>query len=176
MKEERIVLGGGCFWCMEAVFRQVPGVVDVEPGYAGGWVKHPTYEEVCTGKTGHAEVVHIRFHPEKISLHEILEIFFQAHDPTAVHRQGPDEGPQYRSVILYDTPEQWEEICRFLRQKMQEYSAPIVTEVKKLEAFYPAEPYHHRYFERNPENAYCRMVIAPKLQKLKQTGILKNDT
>lgn len=166
MKSESIALGGGCFWCTEAVFRRVPGVVDVTPGYAGGFVPHPTYRQVCGGETGHAEVVLVSYHPEEVSLRELLEVFLASHDPTSLNRQGADVGTQYRSIILCTSEEQRRECERFLREAAQRYERPIVTEIRMLEAFYPAEEYHRRYYERNPQQPYCRLVIAPKLEKM----------
>ncbi len=165
---ERIVLGGGCFWCTEAVFRRVPGVRSVTPGYAGGALPQPTYREVCQGDTGHAEVVLVEFDPTVISLRRILEVFFGCHDPTAFDRQGNDVGSQYRSVILYTCEEQGRRVGDFMREVAARYPRPLATEVRKLDAFYPAEDYHREYYERNPNAQYCRMVIAPKLEKLKE--------
>ncbi len=159
-----IVLGGGCFWCMEAVFQQIPGVVEVTPGYAGGWKARPTYAEVCTGTTGHAEVVRVVYDPRKVDLSFLLDVFFHAHDPTTPDRQGPDVGPQYRSIILYGHPEDEPVIRRAMHKHSRRFRDPIVTEVRPLEAFWPAEAYHHRYAERNPHNPYCRLVIQPKVK------------
>jgi peptide-methionine (S)-S-oxide reductase len=167
---ETVVLGGGCFWCTEAFFRLVAGVVAVTPGYAGGFVSNPTYREVCDGSTGHAEVVEVEFDPRKVSIEELLEVFFASHDPTSLNRQGADVGTQYRSIILYGSEEQRERVERFISAIAGNYDKPVVTEVRKLERFYPAEEYHHRYFERNPEQPYCRLVITPKLGKLGKLG------
>lgn len=161
-----IVLGGGCFWCTEAFFRRVKGVVAVTPGYAGGFVSNPTYREVCDGTTGHAEVVEVAFDPRNLSLEEVLEVFFASHDPTSLNRQGADVGTQYRSIILYADEEQRKRVEEFISRIARNYDRPIVTEVKRLEKFFPAEEYHHRYYERNPNQPYCRMVIGPKLSKL----------
>jgi peptide-methionine (S)-S-oxide reductase len=166
VKTGTIAFGGGCFWCTEAVFRRVPGVVDVNPGYAGGHVPDPTYRDVCEGTTGHAEVVLVTYDPDRVSLRDLLEVFLSCHDPTSLNRQGADVGTQYRSVVLYTTEEQGHEVTGFLREAASRYGRPLVTEVKRLEAFYPAEEYHRRYFERNPSQPYCRLVIAPKLDKL----------
>lgn len=175
---ETATLAGGCFWCLEAVFQEVRGVESVQPGYAGGHVPNPTYEQVCTGTTGHAEAVQIRFDPETIPYRELLEIFFTIHDPTTLNRQGPDVGPQYRSGIFYHTPEQE----RTARQVIAELEAsgvwkdPIVTQVVPLEIFYPAEEYHKDYYRRNPEQAYCKIIVAPKVAKLRSlySSKLKN--
>jgi len=165
-----ITLGGGCFWCLEAVFNELKGVEDVQSGYAGGSVPNPTYKAVCTGSTGHAEVVQIRFDPSVISLRDILDVYFTIHDPTTLNRQGADVGTQYRSAIFYHTPEQ-REVAEAMIDELDasdRWDAPIVTEVEPLEAFYPAELYHDRYYERNRRQGYCRMVIAPKLAKLRK--------
>ncbi len=166
--EETIVLGGGCFWCLEAAFRQVPGIREVMPGYAGGWLSNPTYEQVCTGTTGHAEVVRLIFAPQQITLDEILDLFFQIHDPTTLNRQGNDVGPQYRSIILWTEPGQLPIIHRALVRADEQWGRPAVTEVKPLERFYEAEAYHHRYFERHPGQAYCQVVIRPKVEKARK--------
>lgn len=163
-------LGGGCFWCLEAVFDQLRGVEQVVSGYAGGDVLNPTYEQVCRKQTGHAEVVQITFDPETISYRKLLEVFFTIHDPTTPDRQGADIGPQYRSIILYHSHEQ-REIAEKLIAELeaeQAWDAPIVTEVVPLTDFYPAEAYHQEYFRRNPNQGYCRMVIAPKVAKLRE--------
>jgi len=165
---ECIVLGGGCFWCTEAVFQRVPGVRSVVPGYAGGKTTNPTYSEVCGGDTGHAEVVKVVFDPASLSLRRILEVFFTVHDPTTPDCQGADQGSQYRSIVLFTSEEQERVVRDFIREISGSFPAPVVTEVKELEAFYPAEEYHRKYYDRNPEAPYCRMVIAPKLGKLKK--------
>ena len=169
-RREVATLGGGCFWCLEAAFRQVRGVQEVVSGYAGGHVAHPTYEQVCTGSTGHAEVVQITFDPSVVSYETLLEIFFSIHDPTTPNRQGADVGPQYRSVIFYHSPEQQETARQVIERLEREgvWGAPIVTHVEPFRNFYPAEPYHQRYYERNPLQPYCRLVIAPKLARLRQ--------
>ncbi len=168
---ETATLGGGCFWCLEAVFERLSGVEEVRPGYAGGDVPDPDYAEVCTGRTGHAEVVRITFDPERIGYRELLDVFFTIHDPTTRDRQGADVGTQYRSVILHESPEQ----ARVARETIGEleaggaYDDPVVTEVEPLEAFYPAEVEHQEYYRRNPAQPYCRTVIAPKLRKLEKS-------
>ncbi len=167
---EVITLGGGCFWCLEAVYDQLSGVVDVVSGYAGGNVPNPTYEQVCTGSTGHAEVVQVAFDPARITLADILKVFFTIHDPTTLNRQGADVGTQYRSAIYYHTPEQRtiaEETVRDLSAAGL-WDKPIVTEIAPLNAFYPAEDYHQEYFVKHPEQGYCRVVIAPKVAKFRQ--------
>lgn len=167
---EKATLGGGCFWCLEAVFELLDGVERVTSGYAGGHVPRPTYEQVCTGTTGHAEAVQIDFDPEKISYRDLLEIFFTMHDPTTLNRQGPDSGPQYRSIVLYHDDDQAatarEVIDRF--EADQIWDAPIVTEVEPLTTFYPAEDYHREYYRTHPQQPYCQVVIAPKVAKLRR--------
>lgn len=167
---EEATLGGGCFWCLEAVFQRLEGVHEVVPGYAGGHVDDPTYRQVCSGTTGHAEVVRVRFDPDVVSYRELLEIFFAMHDPTTRDREGPDVGPQYRSIVLCHTPEQEETARRTIRELEAEgvWDDPVVTEVERLEAFHPAEPHHRDYYRENPEQGYCRVVIAPKLAKLRK--------
>ena len=176
---QTIVLGGGCSWCAEAVFKQLIGVVNVAPGYAGGKVVNPSYEQVCTGNTGHAEVVKIDFDSEQISLETLLEVFFSTHNPTTLNQQGHDVGTQYRSVILFNTPEQ-EKIAQTKVAQLttdHTYPDPIVTEIKPLDKFYEAEDYHHDYFKKNPDKTYCQLVINPKLKKFKEkwTHLLKNS-
>jgi peptide-methionine (S)-S-oxide reductase len=168
---EVATLGGGCFWCTEAIFSEVKGVEKVEPGYAGGTVENPTYEQVCTDTTGHAEVVQITFDPQVISYRQLLAIFFTIHDPTTPNRQGEDVGSQYRSIILYHSEEQRrvaEEVMEEVRRAKIWGDRPIVTELVPFKAFYRAEEYHHNYYRRNPEKPYCRLVIAPKLAKFRQ--------
>ena len=169
-RAEKATIGGGCFWCTEAVFSEVRGVESVFPGYAGGAIPHPTYEQVCGGRTGHAEVVQVTFRPDELSYRDLLTIFMTTHDPTTLNRQGNDSGPQYRSLILYHSPEQRATAERVIRdlegQKL--WRGPIVTEVVPLSVFYPAEEYHQRYFERNPYAGYCRLVIAPKVAKFRK--------
>jgi peptide-methionine (S)-S-oxide reductase len=165
-----ITLGGGCFWCTEAVFLDVDGVVAVEPGFAGGHVPNPSYEAVCSGETGHAEVVRVAWDPARLGLREIFSIFFTIHDPTTLNRQGHDVGTQYRSAIFYHDEEQAAAARQFIAELEQEkvFRDPIVTEVVPLTAYSTAEPYHHRYFERHPGQAYCVMVVAPKLAKFRK--------
>lgn len=172
---EVATLAGGCFWCLEAVFDDLEGVIEVQSGYAGGDVPTPSYELVCTGTTGHAEVVQITFDPATISFRELLEVFFTIHDPTTLNRQGPDEGTQYRSAIFYHGPEQEAEARRTIAQLEAEkvWDGPIVTEVQPLEAFYPAEDYHRDYFRRNPDKPYCQLVVAPKVAKARQRYLQK---
>lgn len=165
---ETIVLGAGCFWCVEAVFASLDGVESATSGYMGGHIKNPAYREVCTGRTGHAEVVKVVFHPQLIDLHTILEVFFVSHDPTTLNRQGADTGTQYRSAIFY-TSETQKEVCEEGMRKAQgHWSEPIVTEITPATAFYPAEDYHQQYFELNGEAPYCRAVIAPKMNKVRE--------
>lgn len=172
---QSITLGGGCFWCIEAVFQEIRGVESVISGYAGGHVKNPTYNQVTTGTTGHAEVCQVEFDPAVISLEDILDVFFSAHDPTTLNRQGNDYGPQYRSIILYHTPEQ-KEIAENAIQRLQGqriWKKPIVTEVVQLDTFYRAEDYHQNYYRNNPNAGYCRIVIRPKLKKVEKVFKLK---
>src|SRR5690606_11813601 len=166
---EKATLGGGCFWCLEPVFAELEGVVEVVPGYAGGHVADPTYEQVCTGTTGHAEVVQVTYDPSVISYREILEVFFGVHDPTTLNRQGPDVGTQYRSVIFYHDEEQKRTADEEFRdlEAAGVWDAPTVTPVEPFTAFYPAEEYHHRYYYRNPTQPYCQAVISPKLAKFR---------
>jgi peptide-methionine (S)-S-oxide reductase len=167
---EIAIFGAGCFWCVEAVFQDLKGVYKVESGYSGGTVKNPTYEEVCTGTTGHAEVTRIEYNPKEISFEFLLSVFFKTHDPTTLNRQGADQGTQYRSVIFYTSPEQKEIAERIINQlnKEKAYSNPIVTEVSKFEKFYKAEDYHQDYFTNNPNQGYCRFVIQPKVEKFRK--------
>lgn len=168
---EIATLGGGCFWCVEAVFQELEGVVFVESGYAGGETLNPTYQEVCAGTTGHAEVVQVHFDPAIVSFHQILEVFFATHDPTTLNQQGGDIGTQYRSVILYDSPEQ-REIAEDLIAELDAqnvFSFPIVTEVSPLDKYYPGEDYHQNYYRQNPNQGYCQVVINPKMAKFRST-------
>ena len=173
-KVEIATLGGGCFWCVEAVFQRVDGVVAVKPGYAGGHVKNPTYKQICTGNTGHAEVAKIEFDSKKLTFSQILNVFWQAHDPTTLNRQGNDVGTQYRSVIFYHSDEQ-----NILAQESKKkadasnyWSNPIVTEIVGLNNYTDAEDYHDNYYNENPNQPYCIFVIKPKLDKLEKKGII----
>lgn len=167
---EQATLGGGCFWCTEAVYLELKGVVDVKPGYSGGHVKNPSYEEVCTGTTGHAEVVEITFDADVVSFSEILQVFFMTHDPTTLNRQGNDVGPQYRSVIFYHSENQKEEAEKVIKLFEEEkvYDKPIVTKVEPFSAFYVAEDYHQNYYNRNKSQGYCEYIITPKLDKFRK--------
>ncbi len=162
------VFGGGCFWCTEAVFNELRGVLSAMPGYAGGMVKNPSYEAVCTGQTGHAEAVRIEFDPREISYKDLLTVFFATHDPTTLNRQGNDVGTQYRSIIFYSSEAQKQEAESFIRDLNQSlaYGRPVVTEVKPLGEFYEAEKYHRNYYQTNRYQPYCQVVISPKLEKL----------
>src|SRR5271157_4942745 len=163
-----IVFGGGCFWCTEAVFEMFDGVVKTAPGYAGGTTKNPTYEQVCSGTTGHAEVTKVEYDPDVAGLEKLLEVFFAAHDPTMVDRQGPDVGSQYRSIILYTEEQQKKAIDTYMRKISGNYEKPIATEVKKLDVFYPSEDYHKDYYKNNPLQPYCLLVIRPKIAKIRK--------
>jgi peptide-methionine (S)-S-oxide reductase len=169
MPREHATLGGGCFWCLEAVFVRLAGVESVESGYAGGARPNPSYEQVCSGATGHAEVIRVEFDPAVLPYSVLLELFFAFHDPTTLNRQGPDSGTQYRSIILAESPEQHlaaaSTIAKLTASKI--FGAPIVTEVRDLDRFWPAEPGHRQYYDRNPDQAYCRAMIAPKIAKLR---------
>jgi peptide-methionine (S)-S-oxide reductase len=168
---QTIVLGGGCFWCTEAVYVKVRGVTDVESGYSNGHVQRPSYEQVCTGSTGHAEVVKLTYDPAQISTRQILEIFFVVHDPTQLNRQGNDSGTQYRSGIYTTTPEQKQVADDMIREMSQDklFGKPIVTEVLPLANYWPAEDYHQDFFEKNPYQGYCVAVAAPKVAKFRKT-------
>jgi|SRR5690348_6454355 peptide-methionine (S)-S-oxide reductase len=178
-KTETAVFGGGCFWCTEAVFERLKGVVSVMPGYAGGTVANPTYEQVCTGRTGHAEVARVEYDPARISYNDLLVVFFATHDPTSLNRQGADVGTEYRSVIFYTTEGQRRDAEALISQLNE--SGPegkrIVTEVVPLEAFYPAENYHREYYRNNSLAPYCQIVIDPKLRKLHKqfSALLKSS-
>ncbi len=172
---ELATLGGGCFWCLEAVFEQLRGVTKVVSGYAGGPAPNPTYEAVCSGTTGHAEVLQITFDPAAISYRDLLDVFFTIHDPTTLNRQGPDAGTQYRSVVFYHSPEQRATAERVIAElgAANVWDDPIVTELAELTAFYPAEGYHQEYYRRNASQPYCRAVIAPKVAKLRTKYLAK---
>ena len=168
--KEIVTLGGGCFWCIEAFLDELEGVEYVESGYSGGWVDNPTYQEVCTGTTGHAEVVQITFDAKVVSLKEILEVFFTMHDPTTLNRQGADVGTQYRSAIFYRSQAQKaiaEQVIREI-EKANLWEAPIVTEIVQFKVFYKAEDYHQEYYKLNPGQTYCRIVNAPKIKKFRE--------
>jgi peptide-methionine (S)-S-oxide reductase len=171
-KTESVVLGGGCFWCMEAVFDHVPGVKSVVCGYAGGHTKNPTYEDVCTDTTGHAEVVRVEFDPTVTSYAQLLEVFFNAHDPTTLNRQGGDEGTQYRSIILFADEAQKSAAEKSKAAAQASNSDPIVTGIAPLTTFYAAEEHHQHYFAKNPTAGYCRIVIKPKVAKLQKEGVI----
>lgn len=167
---ETITLGGGCFWCLEPIYDELDGVTDVVSGYAGGRNANPSYEQVCSGATGHAEVVQVEFDLERVSLREILEIFFVVHDPTTLNRQGNDVGTQYRSVIFYRSEAQKavaEEVIEHF-EALKVWDDRIVTELASMPTFYPAEDYHQNYYEKHPEQGYCRVIIAPKISKFRQ--------
>lgn len=171
---EKITLGGGCYWCIEAVFQMLNGVVKVESGFSGGKVKNPSYKEVCAGTTGHAEVVQITFDNTKTSVEEILKVFFTVHDPTTLNRQGADEGTQYRSAIFYHNPNQYKIAKGIIDElnKVKAYPKPIVTELSAYTVFYKAEAYHQNYYNDNKSEPYCRMVIQPKIEKFEK--VFKN--
>ncbi|MFA6094393.1 MAG: peptide-methionine (S)-S-oxide reductase MsrA [Candidatus Paceibacterota bacterium] len=170
MKTETVILGGGCFWCIEAVFKIVPGVISITPGYAGGTTAFPVYENVCTGNTGHAEVVRVEYDPQKISFRNLLTVFFASHDPTTLNRQGNDVGTQYRSVIYYTLDQQRKEAEKYTHKLQKETPNldKIITEIKPLTMFYEAEAEHKEYFLKHPESAYCQIVINPKLEKIQK--------
>lgn len=167
-KTEKAVFGGGCFWCLEAVFETFDGVKSVVSGYAGGRTQNPTYEQICTGESGHAEVVQIEYDPAKISFDQLLEIFWITHDPTTLNRQGPDAGTQYRSIVLYQNEKEKAASEKSKQTAAKKFSDPIVTEIVALQKFYPAEAYHQDYYRRNPNKPYCAIYITPKLQKLQK--------
>jgi peptide-methionine (S)-S-oxide reductase len=167
-KSKTAVLGGGCFWCTEAIYEGVPGIESVVSGYAGGTTKNPTYEEVCTGRTGHAEVVQITYDPTKISYEKIIDLFWEAHDPTTLNRQGADTGTQYRSIILTQSDEERALAEKSRAAAQKNFKDPIVTEIAPLETFYPAEKYHQDFYRNNPSYPYSAAVIEPKVEKFRK--------
>ena len=169
VKKKKIDFGGGCFWCTEAIFQRITGVEKVESGYSGGTVVNPTYGEVCSGNTGHAEMVEITYNPEEISFDDLLRIHMGTHNPTTVNRQGADRGSQYRSIIFYRTEEEKEAAMRIIDEIQKSYSDTIVTQLEKFEHFYKAEDSHQNYYNRNQEGGYCQAVIDPKLAKFRNT-------
>lgn len=175
--EDLITLGGGCFWCTEAVFLRVKGVLSVESGYTNGEIERPNYEQVCGGRTGHAEVVRVRFDPKRVSLTDLLQVFFTIHDPTTLNRQGADVGTQYRSGIYYSRPEQLAEIRQVVDEAQRAHGGKVVTEIQPEQNYWPAEPYHQDYFANHPEQGYCAFVVAPKVDKflLKFRELVKDE-
>ncbi|HEY3372853.1 MAG TPA: peptide-methionine (S)-S-oxide reductase MsrA [Prolixibacteraceae bacterium] len=169
-QKETATFGGGCFWCTEAIFKSLKGVETVESGYSGGKVKNPSYREVCTGETGHAEVIQITFDPAVISFRELLEVFWETHDPTTLNRQGADVGTQYRSVVFYHSPQQKETAEKYKAELNQEnvFNKPVVTEITPFDKFYNAENYHQDYYNNNSTQGYCQIVIVPKLEKFRK--------
>ena len=165
---ETATFGGGCFWCVEAAFKELDGVESVTSGYAGGHVEDPSYEAVCSGETGHAEVVRVAYDPDAIGYDDLLEVFFAVHDPTQLNRQGPDVGTQYRSIVLFEDDEQRRQAEAYIEALDEEYDDDVVTELEELETFYEAEAYHQDYFEKNPNDAYCTMHARPKVEKVRE--------
>ncbi len=167
---ETATFGGGCFWCTEAIFKSLKGVETFESGYSGGKIKNPAYKEVCSGETGHAEVIQISYDPKVISFHELLKVFWETHDPTTLNRQGADVGTQYRSVVFYHSPEQKEIAEKYKTElnRQNVFDKPVVTEITPFEKFWPAEKYHQDYYANNPTQGYCQIVIVPKLQKFRK--------
>lgn len=174
-KTQLATFGGGCFWCTEAVFELLPGVKRVESGYAGGHVPNPTYKQICTGETGHAEVIRIEYDPAVVSYERLVEVFFEAHDPTTLNRQGADEGTQYRSVIFYHDDAQKAAAEKGKVAAQAHFDDPIVTEISPLPKYYPAEGYHQDYFKNNPNQGYCAYVIKPKVTKLQKKGVISKE-
>ncbi len=174
-KLESATFGGGCFWCAEAVFQRIPGVKSVTSGFAGGTTVNPSYQDVCAGQTGHAEVIQIQFDPSVISYEKLLEIFWEAHDPTTLNRQGNDAGTQYRSIILYSGETQKRAAEKSKSEAAPHFSSPIVTQIVPLTAFYPAESYHQDYYNQHSHQGYCQFVIRPKLQKLINEGVIPSN-
>jgi peptide-methionine (S)-S-oxide reductase len=175
MQTETATLGGGCFWCVEAVYERLPGIISVVSGYAGGQTENPTYEEIGTGKTGHAEVVQIEYDPAKISYEKIIDLFWEAHDPTTLNRQGADTGPQYRSIILTENDDQMRIANESKTRAQTKSKSPIVTEIVPLTKFYPAEDYHQDFYRENPMHPYNQAVIRPKLKKLDEKATELNQ-
>jgi len=177
MKKETATLGGGCFWCLEAVYKRVKGVEKVVSGYSGGESKNPTYKEVCSGISGHAEVIQVTYDADIVSFGDLLDIFWKIHDPTSLNRQGADTGTQYRSVIFYHDEAQKEAASRAISELSGTLPQPVVTELSPLAAFYPAEAYHQDYYDTNPNEGYCRLVIDPKIEKFESafSPLLKTD-
>lgn len=169
-QKETATFGNGCFWCTEAIFKSLKGVETVESGYSGGKIKNPTYREVCSGLTGHAEVIQITFDPSVITYDELLEVFWETHDPTTLNRQGADVGTQYRSAVFYHTPEQKQAAEKYKSElnRQNVYNKPVVTEITPFDTFYKAEDYHQNYYANNPTQGYCQMVIVPKLEKFRK--------
>ena len=170
-KKEIAVFGGGCFWCLEGIFKELKGIISVTPGYAGGWTKNPTYQDVCSGQTGHAEVVKIEFDPAKIKYKDLLTVFFAIHDSTTFNRQGNDIGEQYRSIILYTTENQKKESENFIKELNESFlkeGKSVVTQLQELDHFYEAEDYHKNYYQKNSSKPYCQIVILPKILKLEK--------
>ncbi len=167
---ETVTLGGGCFWCLEAIYNELKGIIKVESGYSGGTIPNPTYEQVCTGTTGHAEVIQITYNPSIITLKEILQIFFTMHDPTTLNRQGNDVGTQYRSIIFYHNENQKQTAEQVIKEITQAriWNNPILTQIEPYNLFYKAEEYHQEYYKKNPTQSYCRIIIAPKIAKLRK--------
>ncbi len=174
-KHEFATFGGGCFWCMEAVFQRLPGIIHSVSGYSGGSTENPTYEQICSHGTGHAEVIQVEFDPAVISYDKVLEVFFESHDPTTLNRQGADEGDQYRSVIFYHDEAEHKAAARAKIAAQAQYADPIVTEIVPLKKFWRAEDYHQDYFNQHPGQGYCSFVIKPKVKKLQSKGVIKSD-
>ena len=172
MKNETITLGGGCFWCLEAIFSNLRGVESAVSGYAGGQTENPSYTDVCTGNTGHAEVIQIKFNPNLITIEDILDVFWKAHDPTTLNRQGNDVGNQYRSTIMPNNDEQQETARKSIKKFRNEFNSPITTIIEPLNVFYKAEENHQGYFRLNPKAPYCALSIEPKIKKLKDDNVL----
>jgi peptide-methionine (S)-S-oxide reductase len=170
MSNEVAIIGGGCFWCIEPIFDELKGVVSVESGYCGGQIANPTYKQICTGSTGHAEVIRVTFDPAELSFRDLLGVFFAMHDPTTLNRQGHDAGTQYRSVIFCQSPQQKTEVAKLIQEldRADLWPNPIVTEIADAQPFYLAEDYHQEYFRYNPNQPYCQAVVAPKLAKFRQ--------